>query len=120
MNTPDYKKKLELSYLKCMEELSNPSENWEEILDDAKFTMDQYTGRPMTNYTFVLDGPDDIIIPQCVHNYVFKRSHFYSTFLKQSSRLKRDLIKCWYDRGYFVDLYFDCNIWKMKLSWKKG
>lgn len=119
---PEYKRKLELSYIKCLDELCNPQEDWEDVLGDIKFTMDSETGRPYVNYDFILDHPDDIMIPNSNHSYVFKRSHFYVMFQKKSSRVKRDLIKCWRDRGYYVNLVFDTDLqkWKLCLSWREN
>lgn len=115
---PNYKKKLELSYLKCLDELCNPCEDWKGILDDNKFNHNPNTGQNLTSYEFELDFPDNIEIPSVNHNYVFKRSHFYLQFSKHSSRIKRDLIKCWRNRGYYVSLNQENNKWKLNLSWR--
>lgn len=117
---PEYKKKLELSYLKCLEELCNPVDDWEGILSDNKFIMNPKTGHPDTTYDFELNFGDDIVVNEIKHSYVFKRSHFYEMFNRRSSRLKRDLIKCWRDRGYYVFLVRDeaTNKWKLSISWR--
>ena len=52
---PEYKIKIEKSYNVCLEELSSPVENWEELLNDVKFTMNPETGSQSTHYTFVLN-----------------------------------------------------------------
>jgi len=121
---PAYKKKLEYSYLKCLEELCNPSENWEETIMEAKFTVDPNNGQPKTNHTFVLDLSDDIKIDEddVKHSYVFKRSHFYNSFNKKRSRIKRDLIECWKNRGYYVRLQKSdqINKWCLHLSWRNN
>lgn len=119
-NDPEYKKKLEKSYNICLEELKNPCENWEDILTDAKFTMDVKTGKQSTQHIFTLNYPDNIDIFDVNHSYIFRRTHFYMMFGKQSSRLKRDLINYWKTKGYYVNLTYDqeSKRWKMILSWK--
>lgn len=115
---PTYKKKLEASYEICLYELCEPCENWEDQIKESKFIMNS-DGTIRDNHVFIMDKDDDIItnIP---HSYIFKRSHFYVTFEKQSSRLKRDLIKCWKERGYFINLFKDdlTGKWCLKLYWK--
>jgi hypothetical protein len=117
---PKYKNKLELSYVTCLEELCSPVPNWEEIVNDTKFIMDPKTGQPSTVYDFTIDKPDNIDVPDSDHSYVFKRSHFYSMFSKRSSRLKRDLIRCWKDRGYYIHLYQnqDTSKWVLSVAWR--
>lgn len=119
---PNYRKKLEASYLKCLNELCEPCPNWQDKVMETKFTMDTTTGMPKTTHIFVLDYPDDIIIDKSdiKHSYVFKRTHFYLSFIKQRSRLKRDLISCWKVRGYYIRLYKDENLgkWCLGLSWR--
>ena len=119
---PSYKKKLELSYLQCLKELSEPCENWHDKVMETKFTMDPNTGQPKTTHIFILENSDDIKFPEdkIKHSYVFKRSHFYQSFNKQRSRLKRDLITCWKARGYYIRLYKDetMNKWCLSLSWR--
>ena len=120
ISDPKYKKKLEMSYIKCIDELCNPCDDWEGILSDKKFTMNPKTGEQLTSYDFELNFEDNIDIKNVDHSYIFKRSHFYSMFSKRSSRLKRDLIKCWRDRGYYVSLVNDESNkkWKLSLSWR--
>lgn len=115
---PLYKKKLEYSYLQCLKELCEPVSNWQDIILETKFTVDSSTHYPKTNYTFVIDHPDDIIVPEVNHSYVFKRSHFYNSFNNKKSRIKRDLIECWKGRGYFVRLSHEGDKWNLFLSWK--
>jgi hypothetical protein len=117
---PEYIKKLDLSYTKCLYELCNPP-NWEEKISDAKFIVVPGTGMPMKNYTFDLSGKDSLDITEVTHSYIFKRSHFYGSFDKQPrSFLKRDLINCWRNRGYFVKLHkVDVNgKWLLTIGWK--
>lgn len=111
-----YKKKLELSYLKCLDELCNP-DDWEEIIQSTKFVMNPNTGLLRTSHDFILNKSDIVEISEVNHTYSFKRSHFYLTFLKGSSRLKRDVIKCWRERKYYVDIIQEGNIWKLRISW---
>lgn len=119
---PMYKKKLEYSYMQCLKELSEPCENWHDIIMETKFTVDPQTGQPKTFHVFTMDNPDDINIGDVKHSYVFKRSHFYASFNKKRSRLKRDLIECWKGRGYYVRLYKDenTNKWCIHLSWRNN
>jgi hypothetical protein len=117
---PNYKKKLEISYNKCLDELCFPCENWEDKILEAKFTVDPVTGQPKNTCIFELAYPDNIITDDTSHTYVFKRSHFYNSFLKQRSRLKRDLINCWKGRGYFVRLYNEDNKWFLSLRWRNN
>lgn len=116
-NEPEYKKKLELSYLKCLSELCEPVPNWKELIEDSKFTMNPETGVPNKFYTFPLNFPDNITV-ESSHSYVFRRSHFYSMFLKKSSRIKRDLINHWKALGYYVNLWTENNKWNLTLSWR--
>lgn len=117
----NFKKKLELSYGVCLNDLCEPH-MWADSISRAKFTVSTETGQPCKECIFVLDKPEDIKIEDevCKHSYVFKRSKFYDTFSKQTSRLKRDLIKCWKTRGYFVDLYMNVNTskWNLVIYWK--
>lgn len=119
---PNYRKKLEASYKKCLQELCEPEDDWQDVLLGAKFIIDPQTGRPKTNHIFHLNHPDGIEISddEVKHSYVFKRSHFYESFNRQKSRLKRDLIECWKNRGYFVKLFKDSstNKWCLGLYWK--
>jgi hypothetical protein len=121
---PNYRKKLEFSYIKCLNELQEPGDNWHESIMETKFTVDPTTGQPKTSHTFVLEQSDDLDIPtnDVVHSYIFKRSHFYNSFNKKRSRLKRDLIECWKARGYFVKLAKDedSGKWKLMLSWRNN
>lgn len=122
---PLYKKKLEYSYLQCLHELCEPvgpnGAGWNDTILETKFVMDCVTRYPKTNYTFLIDYPDDIQInsDDVKHSYVFKRSHFYVSFSKKKSRLKRDLIDCWKTRGYFVKLHQgNDEKWYLYVSWK--
>ena len=121
---PLYKKKLEFSYLQCLKELCEPvtpnGVGWQDAILETKFLMDCITRQPKTNITFLIDYPDDINISEAdvKHSYVFKRSHFYASFSKKKSRLKRDLIDCWKGRGYFVRLQSVDDKWYVYVSWK--
>ena len=121
---PVYRKKLEYSYVLCLKELCEPTENWHEAILETKFTVDPTTGQPKNSHTFVLNHVDDIKIDEeeVKHSYVFKRSHFYASFNKKRSRLKRDLIECWKTRGYYVRLQKDENLgkWCLLLSWRNN
>lgn len=117
---PIYRKKLEYSYLKCLNELCEPTDNWQEAIMESKFTMDPSTGQPKSFHCFPIDLPDNIQIDDVKHSYVFKRSHFYNSFNKKRSRLKRDLIECWKSRGYYVKLQKENNQWLLYLSWKNS
>lgn len=121
---PNYRKKLELSYLKCLEELCNPCENWEEKIMETKFILDPETGYPKNYHLFELNNKDNIEIDKeaVKHSYVFKRSHFYNSFNKKRSRIKRDLIEYWKKKGYFIRLYRDegSGKWFLNVSWRNN
>lgn len=115
-----FTKKLIMSYNICMDELKNPEEEWEEKINEMKFTIDEKTRMPKTSYTFILDHKDNIEIPGNIsHTYVFKRSHFYSKFNSPNSRFRQELIEHYKLRGYTVDLFRDFNLnrWCLRLSW---
>jgi hypothetical protein len=118
---PEYKKKLEHSYFQCLSELCNPIPDWEDIILETKFTIDEITGQPLNYYTFELNYVDDIRVG-INHSYIFKRSHFYNSFNDndaKGSRIRRDLIAFWKKKDYYVNLYKDPknNKWKLKISW---
>lgn len=117
---PLYQKKLEYSYLQCLKELCEPCENWNEAIMETKFTIDPLTGQPRNSHTFTLSNNDNIVVQEVKHSYVFKRSHFYNSFNKKRSRLKRDLIECWKNRGYYVKLYKGESQWLLELAWKNS
>ena len=48
---PEYIKKLDLSYAKCLEELYNIF-GWEEKISECKFKFDPCTGMSLKSYTF--------------------------------------------------------------------
>jgi hypothetical protein len=120
---PEYKKKLEYSYFQCLTELCNPEPDWEDAILETKFTIDENTGHPINYHVFDLTYPDDIRVGEGVnHSYIFKRSHFYSSFGDsdvKTSRLRRDLVTFWKKKDYYVNLYKDpnSNKWKLKISW---
>ena len=115
---PEYIKKLDLSYKKCLDELCNPKD-WEDKIADSKFTVNPNTGLPMKSCVFNLPTNDNIEIDEIYHSYVFKRSHFYISFDNPKSFLKKDLINCWRNRGYYVRLCKDENSkWILIISWK--
>jgi len=114
---PEYQKKLELSYNKCIEELCN-YEELEEELNRLKFIVDPNTGNQIKTYTFPLEKDDNLYIEDSTHSYVFKRSKFYLSFDKPKSFLKRDLISYWSQKRYFVRLIrLQNNNWGLQLSW---
>ena len=115
--TESFNKKLEKSYKQCFAELCNPVEDWENTLVEQQYCINSKTGLPNTSHRFFLTKDDDITIgdfPDC--DYVFKRSHFYKTFAKRKSRLKKDLIEYWNGKGYTVKLFPSTHP-KYKDSW---
>lgn len=118
MNEPIFDDKCDQSYHICLKELKNPKEKWEEIVNKAKFTIDESTMKPLTSYIFTLDFPDNIFIPNTKHKYIFKRSKFYEKFNNPLTRLHKDLTKYYKDLGYGVNIYLDLdNKWKLRLTW---
>jgi len=115
-----YKKKLELSYRKCVEELFNPCDDWEDKIKESKFIINPETGSINNKYTFIINHKDDIHIPDVEHTYVFRRSKFYDTFARRTSRLKRDLIKYWRSKNYYVDFFLndETKKWNLVISWE--
>ena len=115
---PEYIKKLDLSYNKCLEELCNIPD-WEEKISECKFKFDPESGMSLKSHTFELSGRDNIVIDSIEHNYIFKRSHFYGSFDKPNSFLKRDIINNWRSKGYYVKLHkIDYAKWGLTISWK--
>ena len=116
-NDLNFKKKLELSYQRCIDELTNPVD-WETKIKEKKYEIDQHTGIVKTYIEFILSNSDEIDIPNIEHSYVFKRTHFY----KNSKRLRCEMERVWNARGYFVTLYeryyMERRYWVLKVSWK--
>ena len=87
VSDPEYKLKLEMSYLLCIKELCR-------------------TDLPIGT-TDITPEVDDITTDGFVHSYIFRRSHFYNSFIRsnnKTSRLKRDLIAFWSSKNRFVDV----------------
>ena len=124
MSKEDFNNKLDESYQICINELCNIP-NWEEEIENTKFTLDEKTGLPKKTHIFHINNyypNDNIIIQNAKHSYVFKRSHFYNTFNKPKKRIKRELIECWRSRGYFVKLFQsdepNNKNWFLSINWK--
>ena len=58
---PEFLKKRDISYQKCLQELCNPCEGWEDILEAAKNEV-LPNGSPKNSYRWILEQPDDIDI----------------------------------------------------------
>ena len=88
-NEPEFVRKRDLSYKKCLQELCNPCDGWEDVLEAAKNEV-LPDGSPKNSYRWILETLDDILIPEeeCKHSYIFRRSHFYRTFDRKGSYLK--------------------------------
>jgi hypothetical protein len=106
-----FRKKLELSYQKCLEELC--SVEWERLAKERKYEIDEDTGLIRTHYDFELQFPEEIDIPNSEHTYIFNRSHFY----RKSSRLKYEMESVWNKRGYYVRLFESDGLWYLRLGW---
>ena len=121
---PDFIKKRDLSYQKCLQELCNPCDDWEDVLNASKNEV-MNNGTPRNSYRWILEYHDDIIIPEeeCNHSYIFRRSHFYRTFDRKGSYLKKDLIDFWGSKEYFIKLgkidkgHYEGK-WYLLLKWK--
>ena len=115
MKDPKYKMKLDASYAVCINELCSPP-NWEDTVLHARLSSPNTTVR--NSVKFPLTYSDDIVLdPPVHHSYIFKRTHFYSSFNQPRSRLRRDLIRCWKTRGYYVDMGNENNAWYLRLQW---
>lgn len=116
----EYKRKLNQSYHLCLQELFEPEPDWEDVIEDTKYTIDPIRRIPKTFHIFILDREDNIHIPDSKHTYIFKRSHFYQKSQNPQSRIKQDLMRHYNALGYFVELYKDpkINKWCLKLSWE--
>ncbi len=121
---PDFIKKRDLSYQKCLQELCNPCDDWKDVLEAAKNEV-MNNGTPRNSYRWIIEHQDDIIIPEeeSKHSYIFRRSHFYRSFDRKGSYLKKDLIDFWGSKEYFVKLgkldkgQFQGK-WYLLLKWK--
>ena len=118
MNEPVFDDKCDQSYQICLRELMCPKKNWKQIISKARFTIDPKTMHPITSYTFDLDYPDNISIPNTKHKYVFKRSKFYEKFNNNLTRIHKDVTKYYADLGYDVEIFQVDRQWKLRLSWK--
>jgi hypothetical protein len=121
---PEFTRKRDLSYQKCLQELCNPCDEWEDVLEAAKNEV-LPNGSPKNSYRWLLEQSDDINIPEeeCKHSYIFRRSHFYRTFDRKGSYLKKDLISFWGTKDYFVkvgkiDKGQNEGKWYLLLKWK--
>jgi hypothetical protein len=128
-NDINFKKKLELSYQQCIEELTNPLD-WENRVADIKYKINPNTGMLQNELIMETNLEDNIdinivMLENIEHSYVFKRSHFY----RNSSRLKHEIETTWNKRGYYVRLienatstssstFLPRQTWKLKISWK--
>lgn len=112
-----FKEKLNQSYNICLDELKEPHKNWEDMINQTKFTIDPTTRLPMTSHTFVLNNYDNIVVTNNKHTYVFKRSKFYEKFANPRSRIAKDLKQYYKQYDYVVSLFKHNNKWCLKLSW---
>lgn len=108
-----FREKLEQSYQKCIDELCSIP-NWEKIVRDKKYEIDENTGVLRTCHDFELQFKDEIDIENSKHTYVFNRSHFY----RKSLRLKHELEAYWNSKGYYVKLYeSEGGKWYLRIGW---
>lgn len=122
MNDKEYEKKLELSFNVCLDELTNPSPNWEEKIEELKFTIDPKTMKIIDHIDFEFDlsgNKDNINVDIKNHTYIFKRSIFYKKFSRSSdNRIKSALKDFYHKKNFDVDLIQIRNkVWLLRISW---
>ena len=99
--------------------MKKPEIDWEDKINETRFTIDQFSRRPMTSHVFVLNQNDRIDVKDSKHSYVFKRSQFYEKFVNSKSRIRKDLETYYSSKNYYVNLFKNekINKWCLKLSW---